>query len=294
MLGARLLSAFVVWWLRSLPDCAAANSLKVRTYSPRAQKIDLLTDQLTIFASHHKTGSSVVGDILKYCLPTNATKQNMHWQPHPSPHRSQRVVHFMRDLHSLAVSAYLYHKNTGERWSWANGSASEVCRKTGFAKVSAVLPRENESYTDFLSRVPDDVGMAAELFRLRRGVVFNKATSDINKDGALMEIDAALQACQQMASNCTTVCSEDVETRFNDTWEGVVSFMGLRQSAVNWSCLENYTYDKVAKRRPEHITSATVSQKRRESLKRLVEKLDDELLKGRISDLSKRNPCTQG
>lgn len=64
----------------------------------------------------------------------------------------------MRDLPSLVLSAYLYHKHTGEDWSLALGSASGVLRGSVEHKFEY---NDHESYTDYLLRSPVEKGVLA-------------------------------------------------------------------------------------------------------------------------------------
>lgn len=171
-----------------------------------------------VFAAHHKTGS-VLALHSSRCVGNVSIEVEQH-MCHNSDHcqRTSRVVHFMRDLPSLVLSAYLYHKNTGEPWSRSNGSARVVLR----GHPGHVFDYyDHESYTNYLLRAPVEKGVLAEMARFQHGSV-------LQQDQGLDEIKLALDTCKVAAANCMTVCLEEFAETYTDTWKKVFQFADVR------------------------------------------------------------------
>jgi len=261
--------------------------------------INLNNEPTLLFAGHHKSGS-LMSHLVSGCF-TGANKVDQHWcselggevatyQKYRGT-GSGRIVHFMRDLSSLVLSAYLYHKHTGERWSLALGSASAVLRDSVEHHFEY---NDHESYTDYLLRSPFEKGVLAEMVRFQHGSKNNEAMiGDFRRDNGLDEIERALQTCKVNAASCITVCLEDFVEAYTDTWEKVFQFAGVIADQVRWQCVADHNLKGETGAPHSHVTHGMLSHAERMEILERIRRIDTDIMGGRMLQVSRDNPCSR-
>jgi Sulfotransferase domain len=158
-------------WLHSnVTVRARAGSARRAVVSPFAG-IERLRPPLIIHASHHKVGTVWFGNVLRdvsarYRLrfreidgagPISpgcdvafySHAGNVTWDSLDMSHT--RVSHLVRDLRDMAVSAYFYHRRSGEEW--LHRPVAELGGRT---------------YQEHLCSLPEDEGLSEEIRRMAR------------------------------------------------------------------------------------------------------------------------------
>eukprot|EP00933_Yihiella_yeosuensis_P025564 TRINITY_DN1981_c0_g1_i1.p1 TRINITY_DN1981_c0_g1~~TRINITY_DN1981_c0_g1_i1.p1 ORF type:complete len:307 (-),score=45.92 TRINITY_DN1981_c0_g1_i1:291-1211(-) len=242
------------------------------------------------FKSHHKTGWAL-STYTCGCFPNymaTSSAEDYLWKGN-LPSKGARVVHFMRDYYEVATSAYLYHKNSGERWSTNVGSAAKVLQGLKVAFNGS----RSETYTAYLNRVPLEQGVESELHRLLVGT-----HEEGGFDGGLIEMDQAVQNCTANPSRCVTVCMEGFGSNYMAEWQKATDFLGITMDDKLKACLDaqnihspNYhpeTMDPM-----NHITRNDLSKADRDAIVALFHTIDWQKFNGVMQEMSARNPCTK-
>jgi len=227
-----------------------------------------------IFAAHHKTGSSLTKMDSKCFDSSFKYTLNSHWKGGPlRPH--EKVVHFTRNPLSLALSAYLYHMNTGEPWSYEPGSAWRILGKDGH--LQKFLKNESESYTEFLRRVDAKVGIRAEMVHLAHAEL----------GGELKQIEIADEFCHT-STRCMQMCLEDFtvsSSSYDASWRKVMAFMGKHMTSEIHHCLSKHDLNRYPNEDSTHITYNSSPGWRYSALRNLVAELDAKVFDGRLKKM---------
>lgn len=261
-----------------------------------------------MLGAHHKTGSVLAGDsvrcfdhlrdkVWRYQLhaskwPNSTGSMNIsyanylaskipnvttdtHWQG-PVPEDTY-VIHFVRNTAATVVSAYEYHKKVGETWTRVDGSAPEVLNTSGWFKRHIW---QQESYTDFLRRVPMRVGLHAELFRLHRE--FNHMIN-------------ASAWCSLTPHLCQEVCLEEFTSSsdsYKATWKRLLTFIGLTQKELYdplMECLAHFDLHNETNRANErHVTNGTMTESEHQKVVDLEKLMDEKYFGGHVKRLSQK------
>jgi len=225
--------------------------------------------EMLIFGAHHKTGSSLTKEDSKCFDSSFRYRLDSHWKGGPiRPH--EKAVHFTRNPTSLALSAYLYHKETGEPWTLEPGSAGEHFGKDSF--LQKFLINRRESYTDFLRRVDAKVGIRAEIRRVL--------------GSELRQMEAAEELCEA-SSRCMQICLEDftVSSRSYDaSWRKVMDFIGERMTSHIQKCLSRHDLNKNPKE-TSHVTSNSMSASKYTKLRNLAMEVDAKVFNSRLKKM---------
>lgn len=180
--------------------------------------------------THHKTGEMLAIEAVRSCFDYSGLKVKHMGKSHAElgqSHPRMFVIHFVRDPFSLLVSAFNYHRanTTTESWLHSPEHALHALEGDNFL-LSQLL--ENETYHEFLVRVPTSIGMQAETHRAFHG--------------ELQRMFNASRVCYDNNVWCKEVCLEDFVTdslTYNATWASVLQFLGLEPDAK----LKNKTSD---------------------------------------------------
>jgi len=229
-----------------------------------------------IVAAHHKTGSSLsvsssacFDSVFIYTLDS-------HWKG-GSLGADERALHFVRNPTSLALSAYLYHKDTGEDWSWEPGSAWRLLGEDRF--LQHLLINRTESYTEFLRRVDAQDGIRAQIYHLngRNGKL----------GGELTQIETADEYCQA-SSRCMQACLEDFtvsSSSYDATWRKVMDFMGKPMTPQIHECLSKHDLNRFPQDDSVHITSNSLPEWRYNALRKMVVEVDRKAFNGLLKKM---------
>lgn len=193
------------------------------------------------FASHHKTGTVLMRQAQKCLVEEHeglVLETFSHWSDKGVFQNHTKVVHWARNPFDMVVSAYLYHRDTGEDWCTSRGSAREIVGRfsneelapAGISNApgSTTWPPEEESYLELLRRIPTKRGLQLELLRFLRPVNPIKPNELVGKSG--MELRTAYEACAAEPKRCRTVCLESFTTDsklFMTSWRRVLRYIGV-------------------------------------------------------------------
>jgi len=194
-------------------------------WGPKASqtKVGLFSHRAT-FVTYHKTGTVLVSGVIQKCFPS----ENFSFFGHGEPwNEHTRVVHHVRSPMSMIKSGYFYHKEANESWLQVKGDHRSWLRHDPecFAHF-----RENETYQQYLNRMPPTLGIRAEFLRSHKTV--SKMLS--NSYRCL----ASRRFCKQVCLEDFTVSSQS----FNDTWSGIMEFLtfGKIQIAAHLRCISRF------------------------------------------------------
>lgn len=223
-----------------------------------------------VFGVHHKTGTELATKAAGCFDPLFNHKEVKMFTCTELP-ANERAVHFTRNPINLALSAYLYHKATGEAWTWKAGSAKRLLDGDAY---SAKYVRGNEAYTQFLRRVPHRTGIRAEMYRL------TQAGSEFD------QIQTGMRNCHR-SSRCIEICLEDFTVSsksYDASWRKVVNFMGKGLTPKLENCLSKedlhkHTGDK------RHVTSDTLPEALYNELRKMVWQVDSRSFNNRLRKL---------
>jgi len=224
-----------------------------------------------LLASHHKTGTELL-KMASHCFgPYFDYTLDRHWAGDPlDPH--QTALHLIRDPTSLLLSAYMYHQTIGEDWTWEPGGASHILKKDPFF-LKMVL--HNESYTAFLQRVDEVVGIRAQMFQ---------STHEFN------QIESAVKYCG-VSSRCLQMCLEDFTvstSSYEASWRKIFNFMGKHLTPEIYTCLSIQDLNRPGdKHNRTHVTSNRISESKYNHLRKVAAELDAKVFNGRLKTLAK-------
>lgn len=217
------------------------------------------SSETLVFGVHHKTGTELAHHV-SACFNSDFKHKEVKMFTCSSLRPNERAVHFTRNPINLALSAYLYHKTTGEDWTWKHGSAMRLLRKDLYSRRKV---KGNEAYTQFLRRVPPRVGIRAEVFRLTA------------QGGEFDQIKTGERNCGR-TKKCMEICLEDFtvsSSSYDASWRKVVQFMGKHVTPKMYKCLSQedlhkHTVDK------SHVTSNVLTEKLYDELRKMVWQID--------------------
>jgi len=234
------------------------------------------------FVTYHKTGTVLVSDVLRKCFPTENYSLVGHgeepWE------EVTYVVHHVRSPMSMLKSGYFYHLTATESWLHDRGRHRMWIHQD--AKCFAEF-KENETYQEYLNRVPPTLGIRAELHRSHKPVSMMLANS---------------WKCRSSEKFCKQVCLEDFTASsqlFNQTWSGILDFLsfGEHQVARHLQCISLFdllspNYNGAG---DNHTTNDKAAVEREMiDLTDVFTKLDEELYNGTFAAASRTLcPATQ-
>jgi len=252
-----------------------------------------------LFGVHHKTGT-VMAEQVSGCLRQHHPELKIHLQEHFVGENEivnySKVVHFVRNPFSLVVSSYLYHREVGEEKDLSVGSAKRKIDNR-FMATFDVKALEDETYQHFLQRVPEEIGLHAELHRFIKA---NPLKSNLSHGHELLQVEAAHKRCLSHSRRCIEVCMEsflrDTAT-FEQAWYRVLLHLGiclpaeeerplrecLRAADVNSPDFEG---------KVRHVTATTRSRENLAQLQNLVRSLDAASQRSKASKLESTLMCT--
>jgi len=235
---------------------------------------------MIIFGTHHKTGTELVSDSSKCFDSAFPYSVDIHWSGKPLGSR-ERVVHFTRNPISLALSGYLYHKDVGESWTLKPGFMMDRLAEDPYLQL--YMTNKSESYTDFLRRVDEHVGIRAEITHMNH---------------ELLQIERAEKTCSE-TPRCMQVCLEEFtrsSSSYDAAWRKVLHYMGKHVTKEMQRCL----WKQDLHRNPDlvsrgHVTSSTVPEHKYNYLRGAVLKVDKHVYNGRLKKMAENGlNCGEG
>jgi len=227
-------------------------------------------------AAHHKTGSCLSGASAKCFASVFDYTLDSHWKG-GSLRPYERLLHFVRNPTSLTLSAYLYHKDKGEDWSWERGSAGKILGEDRYLQQKLI--NTAESYTEFLRRVDARDGIRALIYHLNgRGG---------KRGGELAQMGNASESCQA-SSRCMQVCLEEFTVSshsYDATWRKVMDFMGKPMTPEIYECLSKHDLHRYPQEESIHITSNKLPEWKYHALRRLVVEMDRKAFNGLLKSM---------
>jgi len=223
-----------------------------------------------VFGVHHKTGTELASHTA-CCFDSEFEHKEVQMFTCSQLPRNEKAVHFTRNPISLALSAYLYHKTTGEAWTWKRGSAMRLLKKDVYSRRHV---RGTESYTQFLRRVAPRVGVRSEIFRLT------------TKGGEFDQIETGEKNCGN-TNRCIEICLEDFTVSsksYDSSWSRVVQFMGKHVTPKMYECLAKQDLHRHAAD-DGHVTSNVLPEKVYDQLRKMVWKVDNLSFNSRLKKL---------
>lgn len=226
-----------------------------------------------ILATHHKTGTMLVYQATRCFDSSFNYTLDFHWKGDPlGPH--EKVLHLIRDPISIALSAYLYHKETGEDWSFRPGGAWLKLGKDKFLRKW--IHDRSESYTDFLRRVNVHVGIRAEITHSTAG---------------FLEMENAAKSCG-VSRGCMQMCLEEFTmsaSSFDASWRKVLNFAGQQGTPEMYKCLARGDLNRNPAKsgRASHITSNSLPAGMYDFLRHVVLELDTFVFHGMLTHMAK-------
>lgn len=224
-----------------------------------------------VFGVHHKTGTELATHVSS-CFTSEFGDKEVKMFTCSSLRPNERAVHFTRNPVNLALSAYLYHKTTGEDWTWKHGSARELLSDDLYSRRKV---KGNEAYTQFLRRVSPRAGIRAEVFRL------------LHKGGEFDQILEGERNCAK-TKKCMEICLEDFTTSsssYDASWKRIVQFMGGRVTPKMYKC---YSKEDLHKHQADqqHVTSDVLPEKVYNELRKMVWEIDNLSFNSKLKKLS--------
>lgn len=224
-----------------------------------------------VFGVHHKTGTELAHDASD-CFDAFFKHKEVKMFTCSELPANERAVHFTRNPVNLALSAYLYHKEEGEAWTKKHGSAKI---EVGDDSYAGKRIKGEETYTQFLRRVPPRVGIRAEIFRL------------LKKHGEFDQIKAGEKNCRS-SQRCIEICLEDFTVSsksFDSSWERITRFMGKHMTPSLHSCLAKQDLHRHSVSQT-HVTSNDLSEHEYNILRKMVWQVDNLAFGGSLKRLS--------
>lgn len=209
--------------------------------------------------THHKTGTLLVQKVHDSCFPGLGIdfeyRGNLRLP----------AVHLIRDPRALIRSAYDYHKRSSESWLHDRQQEQPLLQQD---RVIKQFIARNETYQEFLRRVPFDIGIRAEFLRSAKVLERMIDNSHHCRDNP---------ACKEVCLEQFTMSSAS----FRETWMAVLRFLGLGHRYL--PCIENFDLLN-----PHHVVGidmhATSPPAREVALSyEIFGKLDEELMHGAFS-----------
>lgn len=186
---------------------------------------DIALDNATQVANatlvtYHKTGTVLAKGVNDDCFAGLGIKFD-----HKGALDSLPAVHFIRDPKALIRSAYDYHRESREGWLHDPEHTRQWLLDDPIAGPTFL---QNETYHEYLHRVPFAMGVRAEFLRSSRG-------------GELTRMLANSRICMANPGSCMQVCLEHFtqsSESYQKTWSSVLDFLGLDQSYLD--CIKGY------------------------------------------------------
>lgn len=193
------------------------------------------------FITYHKTGTVMARNVKLECLKDEPVA----FMGHGEWSVESKKVHFVRDPVAMVVSAYLYHRTSGENWlsvpdkhfGWVNRS-----------RATAHYYVKGESYQGFLNRVPQSVGVQAEFQR-------SSTVLELMLEQAWM--------CSTRPFNCKQVCLEAFTASsegYNETWREILDFLHVPAHYLDCISLYDLLNPHYAGKMADHGTSTSAEE----------------------------------
>lgn len=252
------------------------------------QRDDDKRDMLMV--AHHKTGMVLA---LQAAECVNGTSAGVSAFKRPArfnedgPPEGMAMVHFTRDMRDLAVSAYMYHRFASqEPMHILPGTASEIKKivqrqsKTPAEEMGWYETDDQESFQQWLNRVPKHTGLRAQLAQLIPQLDQMKTVSAF--------CEAQPRQCVEVDLSEFTAGSDS----FNAAWRSVFKFVGVDIDAHDdlKQCLarldENNPTFKAENEGPRiknHVTSTRLTAEEREDVVWMIEHIDSEFYGSMLS-----------
>jgi len=226
-----------------------------------------------IFGTHHKTGTELAKAVSPCFESSFKITRNVHFEGGVlSPH--EKVLHLARNPISLTLSAYLYHKETGEPWTMVPGGPEMDKVVKADPYLRKFWKSNTECYTEFLRRVDTRVGIQAEMNRLG------------HSNNTLNEMVKATRFCGER-SRCMQLCLEDFtasSSSYDASWRKVLDFLGEHVTPQMKQCLSKSDLNRnVADQ--DHVTSNRLSKSRYYQLRKIVAEVDAKAFNGRLKHM---------
>lgn len=167
--------------------------------------------------TYHRTGAALMNLLMDECFA------GLGFQFNHGGHLSLPAVHWIRDPKSVVRSAYDYNKVALSGW------VKDINRHFLFLENDPVLSPTlvlNETYQQYLNRVPFEMGVRAE---------FRRTSTDLER-----MIESA-DICAANPDSCKQVCLEalsESSLSYQETWSDVLDFLGVNQSVM--SCINRH------------------------------------------------------
>jgi len=238
------------------------------------RSLQVMEDGLHILlAAHHKTGTLFLSQASRCFDSSFDCTADGHWKgDRLDPH--QKALHLIRDPTSLVLSAYIYHRTTGEEWTRQAGRAWHILKHDPFFHTIVL---HNESYTAFLRRVDEVVGVRAQI---------HQSTHEF------IEMESADKYCGE-SSRCLQMCLEDFtvsSSSFDASWRKIFNFMGKQQTPEIYKCLSRSDLNRnlvPGRKDSAHITSHDISESKYNYLRSVAAELDAKVYNGRLKTMAK-------
>lgn len=236
-----------------------------------------------LMVAHHKTGM-VLALQASECINASSAGVTAFKRParfhQGGPPEGMAMIHFTRDLHDLAISAYMYHRySSQEPMHIRRGSAmqikSTVKRMGKFPQeeMDWYETNERESYQRWLNRVPTEIGLRAQIGQL---------IPQINQMKNLSTY------CKSHTGDCIEVDLKDFTAStesFNAAWRSIFQFVGVHvdQHEDLEQCLakldeNNPTFkpEDEGPRMVHHVTSTRLTPEEHEDMVRTIQAIDSQ------------------
>lgn len=265
-------------WIFSL----LALAVRAGALSSAARRDDIVQ---IMFTSHHKTGTNL-GLELEACfaglssftedLKSKAkrckeerTLDDLTWNGSVPP-GCDRLVHFVRTPREVVRSAYLYHRQRPPVEPWLARPAVEILGEA--VPDNPFFP--DETYNQYLSRVPIHVGVYAEMkFQFEDNFKTMELSYNVSKD------DSRVQ----------TVCLEDAWMSYEKMISSMASHLKLPYNKGIEKCTEAHNPGKYTF--GTHTTHGTLTQTELSELRQIIAQLDEMWFDGRFGKSPVADMC---
>lgn len=258
----------------------SAALLPVVALVTRVQSLQLPVDDKQYTAwitTYHKTGTVLVKDVRKNCLP--GTKVGTVDKQLPTTTDSSvPVVQFVRDPSALIVSAYFYHLQGPEDWTLTPMTSAKWKKFQSDPKLMGYFdPRL--SYSEFLQKLNISLGVRAEYLR---------------STGAIEHMMSDWDICRN-ADWCKKFCLEsftESSVAYNLTWQRVLSF--LHEDAKHLDCISKYDQKSPNYQgSTTHQTSLSTPAEKIAEAAKIVLDYDNEIGEGVMQYYGQKIQCSQ-
>lgn len=152
--------------------------------------------QARLMTTFHRTGTALTSQAVKCLAGANVTVDHAsHGVDMDTMDKYSKITMLVRNPFVTIASRYIYHRDTGEKWTLSPGTALHLLNVSSRCLHETHMePDRDESYTHFLRRLPWQLGVLNELCVFRAH--------------AYNQMKIAKTACHLQKHKCTSFCIE--------------------------------------------------------------------------------------